>query len=770
MAEKQIPGGFYGAGGFQVPGGPPGGNTLAATYAVGTVPADQTMVLLDARGGTVILNGAGLTGAFPYTLSVLGNQFLGQSLAVGVDVGSVPTARVHISGGSLNAGSASLKLDQGFLMTVPEVGAIESNGTHLWWTDAGGIRRQLDNGAAGAQTLAATYDVGAAAVDQTLILTNAKGGAFILNGTTPSPLFTGVTVFEANVLGGSINFYTRGGFDVSSTISVAAAVGSTWNEVDFVASTLTLTGGPATATAVAMVHIGQGIINGAGNTVSDSYNLLVENAPTGTAALTRAWSAGFVGPVQVTASKTITAAPLATWNGISIESSTLTISGAFTPITELCLFNIASPIITAASAVVATECYSLKIGSPNFAGVGPASATRAFALGVSGNAKLDGGITFKGTDLNIAGPYNITESDYAIEVRYTLTGAITLNLPSIATVGNGRTIPIIDSGYNATTNNITIAPNGADKINNVVGNYMITASGTSLILKSNLLTGNWEIIAQSSSGGGGGGINYITDYDVDFTAQPTQELFDGANVIDGVTWTVANKANTTYFGVLNAVGLQIWTFNAIANTEMQGTDTSAPHMTTPLPPFNADLTLKASREIWLWAQITVDNSLVSYNAGAMLALEARFSPTLFTRLSVTRNTFFTNNCVVALSNESGTQAYAGQWSGAGPDTETASAVVAPTVDVYAIRFHDQVAEIYYGTYAAGWPTRSALILRAILRTGTQGVGAIYSAFSSGFQTGSPIMALFANEARANVLTKMIVLRFKIEHLPVESAP
>jgi hypothetical protein len=286
MAEKNVPGGFLGAGGLQLPDIDPV-ETLAATYAAGAAPAAQTMTLLDAKGGTIVMDGAGLTGAFPYTLSVLGNQFLSQSLAVGVNVGVVPTARIHVAGGSLNAGSASLKLDQGFLMTVAEPGAIESDGTDLWWTDSGSIRRKLT-----VQTLANAYGMGVAATDQTLILTNAKGGAFVINATTPGPAFTGVTAFEINVIGGSTNFYTKGGFDTSSSISVAAAVGAVWNEVNLLASTITLTGGPAVVTALSMVRVGSGVIDGAGNTVSDSYNLLIDAAPTGTATLTRAWSFG----------------------------------------------------------------------------------------------------------------------------------------------------------------------------------------------------------------------------------------------------------------------------------------------------------------------------------------------------------------------------------------------------------------------------------------------------------------------------------------------
>jgi hypothetical protein len=579
MAEKNVPGGFLGAGGLQIPPVIPGTESLAATYAIGAAPIDQTLVLTDARGGTVVLNGAGLTGAYPYTLSVLGNQFLGQSMAVGVNVGVVPTARIHVAGGSLNASSASLKLDQGFLMTVAEPGAIESDGANLWWTDGTSTRRKLS-----VQTLADAYAMGTGATAQTLILTNATGGAFVINGTTPGPLFTGVTAFEVNVNAGSTNFYTKGGFDVSSVIPVVAAIGVNWDSVHFLASTLTLTGGPATVTKVAMVHVGAAVVNGVGNTVSDSYNLLIDAAPAGTATLTRVWGLGSVSAIQaqaglvlgtgltapgendlvlgtgavnlsvansgrlgyiagatqqfmvsvnggvyvpllvgpaasgftagsvpfgsatgtltqdnanfawlaaskrltvngivgsvafnvtsgyvnysgsklsgsfytyqsfgswdafgadsasgtriaiggfraaqwagmtfhtsgsvamsidaaqnigigvtaaatsrlhVLASQSVVSAAGAVWDGVNFAASTLTLTGATTPITTLNFVTIAAPTITAASAVVTTDFYTCRIGAATFAGAGPASATRNWSLGVDGDAQCLGNI------------------------------------------------------------------------------------------------------------------------------------------------------------------------------------------------------------------------------------------------------------------------------------------------------------------------------------------------------------------------------------------
>lgn len=62
-------------------------------------------------------------------------------------------------------------------------------------------------------------------------------------------------------------------------------------------------------------------------------------------------------------------------------------------------------------------------------------------------------------------------------------GAITINLPEIATLGylNTRLI-IVDTNAQAGTNNITIAPNAADTINGQAGNVVInTNNGIAII-------------------------------------------------------------------------------------------------------------------------------------------------------------------------------------------------------------------------------------------------------------------------------------------------
>ena len=88
---------------------------------------------------------------------------------------------------------------------------------------------------------------------------------------------------------------------------------------------------------------------------------------------------------QVLASKTVASATGAAWDGIKFSASTLTLSGATTPIATMSFFKVAGPTITADSTVVTTDFFTCRIGAATFTGAGPASATRNWALGVDGN-------------------------------------------------------------------------------------------------------------------------------------------------------------------------------------------------------------------------------------------------------------------------------------------------------------------------------------------------------------------------------------------------
>jgi len=105
----------------------------------------------------------------------------------------------------------------------------------------------------------------------------------------------------------------------------------------------------------------------------------------------------------------------------------------------------------------------------------------------AGNTKL------MATDLNAA-TLTLTAAHHVIQCRYTSTGTCTITLPAISAMGRGTEYIIIDSGYNAGTNNITIARNGADKITNLSADYVLNTNGSTVRLVANTDTANWEII------------------------------------------------------------------------------------------------------------------------------------------------------------------------------------------------------------------------------------------------------------------------------------
>ena len=193
----------------------------------------------------------------------------------------------------------------------------------------------------------------------------------------------------------------------------------------------------------------------------------------------------------VVADRTITATTGAKWNGIFFQPATLTFTGATSPVTTANFFSVGAPTISAANAIVVTDFFTCRIGAATFAGL--ASATRSWSLGIDGNTKFGGGIEVHGTDVNVVGPYIILATDYYLHVRRTATAAISLNLPSIAVVGDGFVIMAKDSGYNAAVNNITWVRNGADTIENVAGSFLQNVTGSLITFVANATTNNWEL-------------------------------------------------------------------------------------------------------------------------------------------------------------------------------------------------------------------------------------------------------------------------------------
>ena len=86
------------------------------------------------------------------------------------------------------------------------------------------------------------------------------------------------------------------------------------------------------------------------------------------------------------------------------------------------------------------------------------------AGGVDGEYIKSYGAIYRNVTTVNAATYDLLASDDILNVTYTATGAVTsLTLPTAQCV-SGRVIVIKDAGGNAGTNNITIATQGAEKI------------------------------------------------------------------------------------------------------------------------------------------------------------------------------------------------------------------------------------------------------------------------------------------------------------------
>jgi len=85
--------------------------------------------------------------------------------------------------------------------------------------------------------------------------------------------------------------------------------------------------------------------------------------------------------LNVLASKTVASAAGAVWDGIKFAASTLTLTGAVTPVTALSLFTIEAPTITSASAITVAKAATMTIAGPP-AQAGSTTITAAASLKV----------------------------------------------------------------------------------------------------------------------------------------------------------------------------------------------------------------------------------------------------------------------------------------------------------------------------------------------------------------------------------------------------
>lgn len=109
-----------------------------------------------------------------------GNTSLFLQSGGNIGVGNTnPTAKLHLAAGTAAAGTAPLKLTAGTNLSTPEAGAIEFDGSSLYYTDSTNTRRTL--GVAGAGITALTGDVSASGSGSVFATVNSVGGSTAAN-------------------------------------------------------------------------------------------------------------------------------------------------------------------------------------------------------------------------------------------------------------------------------------------------------------------------------------------------------------------------------------------------------------------------------------------------------------------------------------------------------------------------------------------------------------------------------------------------------------
>lgn len=190
----------------------------------------------------------------PTVTAVLGNLYGVRVRPVEAKSGfgvASPTAKVHAGPVALGAGTAQFKTTLGgTLMSTPEPGAIEAINTHIYWTDSGGTRYQLD------QQGGAISDG-----DKGDITVSSSGTVWTLDAMT-SAAFAGKITDETGT--GLVVFNTSPTF-VTSVLTSSVA----FNVFNTTAATINTYGAALT-------------LNMANNVTSSTQNLNYGVGPTGT--------------------------------------------------------------------------------------------------------------------------------------------------------------------------------------------------------------------------------------------------------------------------------------------------------------------------------------------------------------------------------------------------------------------------------------------------------------------------------------------------------
>lgn len=256
----------------------------------------------------------------------------------------------------------------------------------------------------------------------------------------------------------------------------------------------------------------------------------------------------------------------------------------------------------------------------------------------------------------------------------------------------------------------------------------------------------------------------VNAYEVDFTALPTQVISNGANLIDGHSWTASNMAAMQVSSIIHGQGLSLT--SGTDSAQILGSIRAGGLLTVPLSAFSSAIRMGNVSEVWLWVATSQPGQTVAsdtYNAASVVALESNpYNGSAYTRVGGGFNCFGVSpwsQFVTGQTNEAGTEEIF-PWTGH---------TLAVGYNMYAVRLLSSgLAEVYLGNMLSGgtFPDRSTLTLFFTLRLGlANGIPA--SGWTSAFNEGLGILLGCSHSATVHEAQMATVFkRLRVEYVPV----
>ena len=160
------------------------------------------------------------------SLATVSNAVMTITNAGNVGIGTtLPTAFLQVKAGTATANTAPLKFTSGVNLTTPEAGAVEYDGTNIYYTDSGAVRRTL----ATATNLGSSYlaIAGGTMTGAVVSSTGTAAAPSVGIGQTTSGLFSGGT----NILGLSTSGAERMRINASGSVGIGTLAPFTTFEV-----------------------------------------------------------------------------------------------------------------------------------------------------------------------------------------------------------------------------------------------------------------------------------------------------------------------------------------------------------------------------------------------------------------------------------------------------------------------------------------------------------------------------------------------------------